>query len=95
MILAHPELKWKCGYSSNSSSSKYMNINDILNHPELKWDWKYVSLNLNVTMDIVLSNIDKPWNWVVLVDIQISQCQILNLIWICHGIGIVLVLILM
>ena len=59
MVLAYPELEWKC----NFVSSKYMNIADILDHPELKWDWTSVSQNLSVTMNIVLSNIDKPWNW--------------------------------
>ena len=58
MLLAYPDLPWHW-----LAISRQMNINDILNHPELSWNWDDVSQNLSVTMEIVLSNIDKPWHW--------------------------------
>ena len=36
---------------------------DILNHFGLPIDYNYFSLNSNVTMDYILKNIDKNWNW--------------------------------
>jgi hypothetical protein len=35
----------------------------IKDNPELHWDYSYVSLNPNVTLEIVKANLDKPWNW--------------------------------
>ena len=36
---------------------------DILNHFKLPIDYYYLSLNKNITMDCVLKNMDKNWNW--------------------------------
>jgi hypothetical protein len=31
--------------------------------PDKPWDWGGLSLNPNITFDVVLKNPDKPWNW--------------------------------
>ena len=88
MVLAYPELKWKC----DCYSSLNMNINDILRYPELNWNWNGVSENPSVTMDIVLSNIDKPWNWVYLskhLNISMSDIEShMNLPWVWNWGGV-------
>jgi hypothetical protein len=38
----------------------------ILNHPEKDWDWKELSANPNITLEIIEKYIDKPWNWYLL-----------------------------
>ena len=60
MVLAYPDLLWDF-----NEMSEHMNINDILDHSEFKWnlDGDWVSRNPSVTMDVVLSNINKPWSW--------------------------------
>ena len=35
----------------------------IKNNPDKPWDWDYLSLNPNVTWDVVQANLDKPWVW--------------------------------
>jgi hypothetical protein len=36
---------------------------DIENHPELPWNWKYISQNPTITLDFVLKNHNKRWDW--------------------------------
>ena len=35
----------------------------IQTHLDKHWDWKLLSSNPNITMDIVEANPNKPWNW--------------------------------
>lgn len=35
----------------------------ICDNSELPWDWIYVSMNDNITCDIIHNNPDKPWDW--------------------------------
>jgi len=35
----------------------------IERYPEKPWDWKYISFNPNITMEIIEKNPGKPWNW--------------------------------
>ena len=46
-----------------------------------------LSSNPNITLDIVLANPDKPWNWYWLVRILILLLILFYLIQIYHGIG--------
>jgi hypothetical protein len=41
-------------------------IEHIENHPKFPWDYNGVSRNPNVTMDFILRNLDKGWNWYTL-----------------------------
>jgi hypothetical protein len=29
----------------------------------MPWDWNKISINRNITYDIVKNNLDKPWDW--------------------------------
>lgn len=46
------EEQWKMGYWKfiEHTSSNLLN-------------WYSISVNSNITWDIILSNLDKPWNW--------------------------------
>ena len=35
-------------------------MKSILDKP---WDWRYISKNPNITMEIIEKYPDKPWNW--------------------------------
>lgn len=35
----------------------------VLKFPHKKWSWNSLSKNINVTCDIISSNLDKPWSW--------------------------------
>jgi|SaaInlStandDraft_5_1057022.scaffolds.fasta_scaffold457290_1 hypothetical protein len=35
----------------------------IKDHPDKDWDWRMVSCNPNITMEIIQDNPDKPWRW--------------------------------
>jgi hypothetical protein len=35
----------------------------ILDHPEKKWNWSCISINPNITWDIVKAHPNLPWNW--------------------------------
>lgn len=37
-------------------------MDDIKNNPKLPWDWAVVSMNFNVTMNMVRSLPNKKWN---------------------------------
>ena len=50
-------------------------LNLIENNPDKKWDWRKLSGNPNITMDIIRENPDKPWDWV-----EISCCN-QNITW--------------
>ncbi len=43
--------------------SKTVTMNVVLLHPEYLWDYNSMSYNPNITMDIIIKNLDKPWNW--------------------------------
>ena len=32
-------------------------------YPNMSWNWKWISYNPNITMQIICDNPDKPWNW--------------------------------
>jgi hypothetical protein len=36
------------------------------NFPHLNWNYQYLSMNKNLTFDIVVKHPDKPWNWDIL-----------------------------
>ena len=46
-----------------SNWNNYYFLNFIISQPDKPWDWRYLSSNPNITMDIVMANPDKPWNW--------------------------------
>jgi hypothetical protein len=33
-------------------------------NPDKPWDWYALSINPNITMEIVEANPDKPWDWI-------------------------------
>ena len=35
----------------------------LLEFPDKPWNWKELSRNPNITLEIVEANPDKPWNW--------------------------------
>ena len=35
----------------------------VLENPDKPWDWKCLSKNPKITMEIVAANPEKPWNW--------------------------------
>jgi hypothetical protein len=35
---------------------------DVLMYPDLPWDWNAMSYNRNITMQLVMKNMDKNWN---------------------------------
>ena len=35
----------------------------ILNHPDKDWKWIYISINPNITCEIIEYNPNKPWRW--------------------------------
>jgi hypothetical protein len=35
----------------------------ILDHPEMDWNWRFISMNPNLTWEIVKNRPDLPWNW--------------------------------
>ena len=41
----------------------YYYFNFILANPDKPWNWRQLSRNPNITMEIVSANPDKPWNW--------------------------------
>ena len=48
------------------SSSKYIDMNDVVKNPDIPWDYKYLSMNPNITWKIITSYPDLPWdlNWI-------------------------------
>ena len=38
-------------------------ISDRLSLKNAKWNWAMLSINKNITWEIVKENMDKPWNW--------------------------------
>ena len=44
------------------SSSKYIDINDVISNPDIPWDYDYLSMNPNITWEIITSYPDLPWN---------------------------------
>ena len=38
-------------------------IQDNPDNPDKPWNWKSISMNPNITMDIIRDNPDKPWCW--------------------------------
>ena len=40
---------------------KYWNF--IQENPDKPWDWRAISMNPNITMDIIRENLDRPWDW--------------------------------
>jgi hypothetical protein len=45
------------------SSNPHITFQDIINNPQLAWNSYHVSRNPNITIDIVLSNLNYDWNW--------------------------------
>ena len=46
-----------------SSLSIILKWDIIKNNPQFPWNYSYISRNTNITIDNVLDNIDKPWDW--------------------------------
>lgn len=40
-----------------------IDYSDILNHPEIPWDYAGISYNPNITLELILLNKDKNWNF--------------------------------
>ena len=38
-------------------------MGDIEKYPYKPWNWKYMSQNPNLTMEIIEKYPDKPWKW--------------------------------
>ena len=47
-------------YEKQFNLSYWNFINDNLDKP---WEWKYLTSNPNITMNIIEKNLDKNWNW--------------------------------
>ena len=56
---------------TNEYFKKIWNTHNKINHleillklnPNKPWDWDELSLNPNITWEIIQQNKDKPWNW--------------------------------
>ena len=35
----------------------------LIKYPDKPWNWKYISQNPNLTMEMIEKNSDKPWDW--------------------------------
>ena len=52
-----------CDWKSVSSNPN-LTLEFINKHSDVKWDWHYyLSKNQYITLDIIIANLDKPWNW--------------------------------
>jgi hypothetical protein len=59
-IVANIDKPWSWAYLS--ANSKFT-LADIDNSAHLPWQYEFVSKNVNLTLDYVLSNPEKNWNW--------------------------------
>ena len=57
----HQFFPWNMFYIS--ANKNITNISRVLNNPSINWDWTGVSINHNITLDIVLKNLTLPWDW--------------------------------
>jgi len=49
--------------------SRHVDINIIKNNPNtFKWDWDEISGRLDITIDLIVNNLDKKWDWWVLAE---------------------------
>jgi len=35
----------------------------IFSHPDMPWDWRGISVNHTITMEMIEAHPDKPWDW--------------------------------
>ena len=54
-------------------------MKDVLACPDKLWNWKWLSLNPNITMNDILAYPDKPWDWGWLSQNEFSSHPILQL----------------
>lgn len=45
------------------SSQKNVFWHTVKNYPNIKWNYKFLSCNPNITLEIILKNLDKNWSW--------------------------------
>ena len=45
------------------SRSECIGINDVIMHPEIPWDYKYLSMNPNITWKIINNYPNLPWDF--------------------------------
>ena len=52
-------------YLSNNSNITWECTNNrfITNIPNTSYNWNYLSVNPNITLDIIETNMEKPWDW--------------------------------
>ena len=51
---------WK--YAETEWNSRFMNF--IKSHKDKHWCWNLISMNPNITMEMINNNPDKPWDWI-------------------------------
>lgn len=39
-------------------------LQTILANPKMLWNWRRISLNVNLSIDQILSHPETPWDWV-------------------------------
>ena len=61
----------------------------IKKFPEKNWDWRDISRNPNITMEIITDNPDKPWDWYYVSENPNITMEIITGNQINLGIGIV------
>ncbi len=50
-------------------------MDDIKANPDKPWNWKAISQNPNITMEIINANPDKPWRWDCISDNKITKSK--------------------
>ena len=59
--LKSKKLASKCSYFDVPFTESTLDF--MMKHSDKDWDWKYISSNPNITMNMVEKYIDKPWDW--------------------------------
>jgi hypothetical protein len=72
-VFYNPNITWAMGdalynagllqHVSMGMFSYRMHIDTIIKHRHFPWDWKKVSQNPTVSLDIIMANLTLPWKW--------------------------------
>lgn len=60
-IMEHPHIEWNFDWISGMNTS--ITLDDIIEHQELPWNYSQLSFNPNTTIEFILNNKDKSWDW--------------------------------
>ena len=66
------------------SKSEVITITDVIENPSLPWDYKFLSMNPNITWKIIISYPEIPWDYEYIARNQMScpaYCKQFKLIY--------------